>query len=178
MYNFREDTKSTRSMIALRDALVSCMRTKNFHDVTVSDLSRMAHVSRVTFYRFFSTPTDVLKFLCDSLFEQAAEDFREVDRDNKDGYLKFLLEYLMIKSDFLDTIYRSRRIDLFQHSFSRYIDHYLPDIARQFSRSDADYARRAIAAAFASIIFVWAEKGKKETPEDLLRVFRKSADIL
>ena len=53
-----------------RDALIICMRTKSFSDVTISDLSRVSNVSRVTFYRYFSNTTDVLEYLCDSLFEE------------------------------------------------------------------------------------------------------------
>ena len=44
-----------------RDALIICMRTKSFSDVTISDLSRVSNVSRVTFYRYFSNTTDVLE---------------------------------------------------------------------------------------------------------------------
>lgn len=174
MYNFKQDTKSTRSMLAIRDALVRCMRTKRFHDITITDLSKESHVSRVTFYRFFATTTDVLEYLCDSVFEEAATDFRFVDMDKHDEYVRFLLDYLMKRFDILDTIYRSRRIDLFQKSFSRYADHYLPHISKSFSKDDADYVKAAVAAAFASIIFVWAEHGKKESPEYLMRIFRLS----
>ena len=98
MYYFKQDTKSTRSMLAIRDALVRCMRTKRFHDITITDLSKESHVSRVTFYRFFATTTDVLEYLCDSVFEEAATDFRFVDRDKHDEYVRFLLDYLMKRS--------------------------------------------------------------------------------
>lgn len=162
-------------MNAVRDALVDVMKTVSFHDVTVSALSRTARVSRVTFYRFFATPVDVLEYLCDSLFEEASHEFNAVERENRDHYFVHLLHYLMRHSEELDTIHRCNRPDIFQKSMSKYAEDYVPSLAdRPFDDGEEEYVRTALAAAFVGIRFVWARRGKKETPETLLRVFKNS----
>jgi len=160
-------------MTAVRDALVELMRDVSFHDVTVSALARTAHVSRVTFYRHFTTPVDVLEYLCDSLFEEAYREFNEVEKQQSDKYFIHLLKYLMRHSEQLDTIYRSHRTDLFHKSLSKYADDYIPSLSgHPFDDGKEDYVRVAISAAFVGIIFVWTQRGKKETPETLLRIFK------
>jgi len=178
MYNSRQDTKSVRSMTAIKRALVDVMKTHRFHDVTVSALSREAHVSRATFYRFFSTPTDVLEYLCDSIFSEAEPYFAKVDKENHDEYFISLLKYLMEHSDQLETIYLSHHIGYFQKAFSAYIEKHIPNLSSAaFSSGDEEYVRTAIAASFISIIFVWMKRGRKETPETLLRIFKSSITI-
>ena len=158
-----------------RDALSICMRTKSFSDVTISDLSRVSNVSRVTFYRYFSNTTDVLEYLCDSLFEET-EGMDELKLSRDDSFVISLLQYLMERSELLDAIYRSRRIDLFEKSMARHVNKVSSDLLPELSELEQQYITAAypaaFSAAFASIISVWAQNGKKETPHDILRIFK------
>lgn len=158
-----------------RDALITCMRTKNFSDVTISDLSRVSNVSRVTFYRYFSNTTDVMEYLCDSLFDET-EGMEELKLSREDSFVIALLQYLMDRSDMLDAIYRSRRIDLFQRSMARHVNEISLTLLPGMTPLEIEYIKAAytsaFSAAFAAIISVWAQNGKKETPEDILRIFK------
>ena len=160
-----------------RDALVVCMRTKNFSDVTISDLARESGVSRVTFYRYFDTTTDVLAYLCDSLFDET-EGIEELKLSTDDSFFISLLNYLMERSELLEAIYNSRRLDLFQKSMAKHVDELSYSYLPGRSELEVEYIRRAFttafAAAFASIISVWAQNGKKETPEDILRIIKSA----
>ena len=50
---------ATRTEGAVKEALLSLLSEKPLADITVSELSREAHVSRSTFYEHFGNPADV-----------------------------------------------------------------------------------------------------------------------
>ena len=158
-----------------RDALVECMRTKNFTDITISDLSRVSKVSRVTFYRYFSNTTDVLEYLCDSLFEET-DGIDELKISREDSFVVSLLQYLMDRSDLMGAIYRSRRIDLFERSMARHVNEVSLSMLPDLSPLELEYIKAAYTAALSAgcgaVISVWAKNGKKESPEDILRIFK------
>ena len=50
---------ATRTEGAVKEALLALLAKKQLADITVSELSREAHVSRSTFYEHFGNPADV-----------------------------------------------------------------------------------------------------------------------
>lgn len=50
---------ATRTEGAVKEALLTLLAEKQLADITVSELSRKAHVSRSTFYEHFGNPADV-----------------------------------------------------------------------------------------------------------------------
>ena len=50
---------ATRTDGAIKEALLALLAKKQLADITVSELSREAHVSRSTFYEHFGNPADV-----------------------------------------------------------------------------------------------------------------------
>ncbi|MBQ1449552.1 MAG: TetR family transcriptional regulator, partial [Eggerthellaceae bacterium] len=49
---------ATRTEGAVKEALLALLAKKQLADITVSELSREAHVSRSTFYEHFGNPAD------------------------------------------------------------------------------------------------------------------------
>ena len=56
--NFTERNRFTRQCIG--ESVISLMQTKDFQDITVSDIVKKAGVSRMTFYHYFQTKNDAL----------------------------------------------------------------------------------------------------------------------
>lgn len=50
---------STKTEESIRTALLTLLASNPLHDITVSELSRQAHVSRSTFYEHFKNPAEV-----------------------------------------------------------------------------------------------------------------------
>lgn len=161
-----------------RDALARCLHRTSFQNVTISDLSRESGVSRVTFYRYFDNTTDVLEYLCDSLFDEAQQHPELMNSNGEDLFVN-LLNFLMERTELLEAIYNSRRLDIFQRSLSSHINDLSKTILSGASEIEAAYLKAAYGTAFASalagIISVWAEHGRKESPEQILAIFKKRA---
>ena len=55
----------------ITEALFRLMEDNPYNEITVSDVARKAGVGRATFYRYFSSKEDVLRFF----FDRAKSDF-------------------------------------------------------------------------------------------------------
>lgn len=120
----------------------------------------------------------MLEYLCDSLFDEAQQHPELMNSSGEDLFVN-LLRFLMERTDLLEAIYNSRRLDIFQKSLTARINELSKTILSGASEIEAAYLKVTYGAAFATslagIISVWAEHGRKESPEQILAIFKKRA---
>lgn len=60
MFHVHADKRTQGSAKKISSALTELMRTKNFEQITITDLQRKIGIARTTFYRSFDNLVDVL----------------------------------------------------------------------------------------------------------------------
>lgn len=73
----KEDARVTRSKRDLALALQDLLRTKNFDDITIKEISQTAMVSKLTFYNNFLDKSDLLMFLFHKYSEEVYETLKK-----------------------------------------------------------------------------------------------------
>lgn len=91
MYHIPTDKRAERSAGKIYKALLVCLDSKSFTDVTVADIYRESGVSRATFYRLFDNTIDVLLWKCDCMFEGAVACF---DPEHPDSFETVVLTFI------------------------------------------------------------------------------------
>lgn len=61
MYHISKDIRAQKSADYICEALMKCVKHKDFAEITVSDLNKKYGISRTTFYRLFDNTLDVLE---------------------------------------------------------------------------------------------------------------------
>ena len=59
-----------RSKTTIANAMLKVMKIDNYKEITVTQITQEALVSRKTFYRHFHDKDDVLKYLFNSLYQE------------------------------------------------------------------------------------------------------------
>ncbi|MHA5122882.1 TetR/AcrR family transcriptional regulator [Oenococcus oeni] len=54
----------------LSEALTELMKTKDYQDISITEIAQKAELSRKTFYHSFKNKEAVINYLCDQLFDQ------------------------------------------------------------------------------------------------------------
>lgn len=88
MSSHNEDPRVSRTRKALRMALLELMRTKDFFEITIRELTDEAEISRGTFYRYYATTADLLHSLTQEVFGdyvEACERIRYRDKTLRSG---------------------------------------------------------------------------------------------
>lgn len=159
-------------MQKIKDGLIACLADKPFAKVSVSDIALASGVTRATFYRLFDTTSDVMSFICDDLFSRAARELLDSKASDEERIIR-LFAFLTENADSIDAIFKSRRADLFQASLDRYFEFSSTDYNRKYPSPDREYYIGAVSAVLSSIIFIWIRQGRKESPEELYRIFQR-----
>lgn len=62
--------KILQTQKALRNALCILLETESIHNITVSQICRVANINRTTFYKYYGVPIDILSEYIEELCEQ------------------------------------------------------------------------------------------------------------
>lgn len=174
MYRVKDDKRILQSADLICKGLTECLKSKPISEVNVSAIAQASGVSRATFYRIFDTPCDVLNLICDKTAGDAIRSMEENAPKGKYAVLKFMIDFMMEHSDTLECLLKSGRPDMLHKSFSRLFDVALPShVFTDLTPIETIYVKDSIASFMCSMLFVWIKKGKKESSDELISLFKK-----
>jgi len=150
-------------------AFILLLEEKPYIDITVSDVVRKAQVSRASFYRNFSSTSDIL----DRIIEDVTGQIRQtvipvISSDDERQWRDFLYRYIFYAMDHRGKllITRSSNISVIIY---RLIDiaHDL-DAEQEFTDIAHKYRFSVRFSAINTVIIKWLEEGQKESVEDVV----------
>ena len=174
------DARVRRTRDALGDALVALMQEKPFDSITVQDVLDRAQVGRSTFYSHFSDKDDLLMSDADEFFESIAMALSvHGDKSDRVFPVKEFFLHIIDAKQFVEALKSSGKMhenfELAQGHFARGIERRLKELSRGATIPENERAIRAFAHAGAllSLLTWWIDRGMKETPEEMDRLFHQ-----
>jgi len=168
------DRRIVKSKKALRDAMLSLMRQKDFKEISITDIVKLADLNRGTFYKHYQYKEDILNEIVDDVITDLIASYREPYK-NKDTFEVSNLSSSAIKvfdhvnkySNFYTLIVNSNVLTGFQNKIC--------DVLRSLSLQDLiDYSsnpnfNRELAASYHSyaifgMVIEWINGGFKYSP--------------
>lgn len=153
------------------DALLRLTKTKSLSSISISELTKLAGVSRMTFYRNYSSKEDVFSSCLDdilSLYQQEEPNFP----DSKHYYdlvrLKHCFQYFSQYQDFLEGVFRCGLGTIFLKKLTDYIVNKwgLPDQSNY-------YELFAFAGALYNLYIGWAYGGHQKTVDEMAQILNR-----
>lgn len=117
MFHIKHDKRSQTSANLIVEGLFECMRTKNFSEITITDLQKVSSVSRTTFYRLFDKISDVFEFQCEKIFEKTVTEGKNFSKH--DTRIKFF-ELCQENLELLKNIISSNNIEIIYKVYGKY----------------------------------------------------------
>ena len=174
------DARVRRTRDALGDALVALMQEKPFDSITVQDVLDRAQVGRSTFYSHFSDKDDLLMSDADEFFESIAMALSvHGDKSDRVFPVKEFFLHIIDAKQFVEALKSSGKMhenfELAQGHFARGIERRLKELPRGATIPENERAIRAFAHAGAllSLLTWWIDRGMKEAPEEMDRLFHQ-----
>ncbi|MCL2403237.1 MAG: TetR/AcrR family transcriptional regulator [Coriobacteriia bacterium] len=152
-------------------ALMQLMSEKEYHTITISELSDKAQVDRRTFYRHFKSKEEVLDLIIVEAFQKHVANLRKLpQRENYDvckAYFELLSHYV----NFLLLLEKHNLLSIVQ----RRVAEYLPLLDQMFSeKPDCDHCSEHRrwqltykAGGVWGVTEKWIQDGAKESPEEM-----------
>ncbi len=155
----RENPMAIRSKNALSSALLKLMLTKKLDDISISDITAKAGLSRQTFYTNFSCREDILRYLLTGLFSR----YRDRLLSSKPDKESLIIDYFMFwgdSKDFLSLLFSQNLGYLFQDMNRNFFLEDTAVIDELFTAEpwQIPYAKVSIAGITYELLLMWITK--------------------
>lgn len=158
----KESTKFVMNSIA--DSLAELLMKKAFDEISISEITQAAQVSRNSFYRHFTDKEDILRFYISRETEKWLSETKEnyltlIDKGIRE-YIVFLLEHMFQYRNFVDILIRDRKMHLLEAEFDKRFRNIL-------SEESNPWQIAFTTGGFYKLFCYWAETGYKKTPREI-----------
>ena len=151
----------------IEEALLRLLDEKDFQNITITDITRLAGVSRTAFYKNFRTKEDVVEEILNKIFQELLQDITGSMADGEfDQYRMLTTMFLSLKKNKTIRLIQTGAdgsIALLKYT-NRMAQSHLPAL------NDNLYYHYYIAGAYHNVIYHWVKGGMKEAPEEMARM--------
>lgn len=149
-------------------ALIELMKVRDFHSITITDLTKKAGVSRMAYYRNYTSKEDILNKFIDEVGSGIHEKLSCISTDNDlYNYYLALLEQLGSYNDLAITTYKAGLGELILAEITK-------QMAITFPPTDASptekYRHLYLAGAFYNTFIEWLKNGQVESCAEMARI--------
>lgn len=160
---------------SLLGAIERLLKTKNFTEITVSELTKIAGISRMTFYRHYQNIVDVLTVGMDDVLTafNATMDFTQL---NEATYILQMIQFFDAHRTFVKILLQAHQQELLRQNITRVIAELSADkvLLTNFTDYEKGYYAEYHAAGLMSVIVDWIEHDRPETPAELATFLSKN----
>ena len=140
---------------------------KHYNDVTVGEICSKAGVSRMSFYRIFSSKEDLALKGLDMVVNVIKTNAESLEHKNGFTVAKSIFETIQKYS----SVIRSFEHSTFEKNIIEYITTKLQsNIPNDYILKTSKYISIFYFSAFSSVIISWLREGAKETPDEMARL--------
>ena len=175
MYHLTPHLRVQHTAANLGQGLLRCLENKPLHEVTISDLHSATGVSRATFYRLFDAPEDVLIYLCDRYKQELMSNLTAREFTTPKDLFLDPMRFAMKNHTLLEVLVRNHRGDLLDDVHDATVSFFTEkfDLFQGFDPDELQYAQAMFHSLMTATLVLWVQRGRQETPEQLLEYTRK-----
>lgn len=149
-------------------ALIKLMEQKNFEDITVTEIAKKAGVSRMTYYRNYSSKEDILI----QHFDESTRALIQQVKLHPDispyqlccQFFSFFQEH----SSLVDQMFQAVMLKLMLRRLTETTDYLFHEITKpDLPDNQLKYQLHFITGGLFSLLLHWIETGKKESPQEM-----------
>lgn len=168
------DPRIRRTREAIIEAFLELLKSINFNDISVSDITKKARIARPTFYLHYKTKQELLGEYLDVIFEIYLKEIQPVV-NKVDQYALSIALFNQVKKNepYLHSLMSGDAAIIIQNKLHQYIQHVfgmllhvqLGDRSKLVSEDVQKFIISAVAGAAYALIGEWLEEGMRHDPE-------------
>ena len=148
-------------------ALIELMKVKDYHAISITDITKKAGVSRMAYYRNYTSKEDILNKYMDEVGISIHEKIAKMNtREEILDYFHALFEQLGNYRDIGITAYRAHLGELILENINK-------NMAMTFPPQEGPedkYRHLYLAGAFYNVFIEWLKTGRRESCEEMAQI--------
>ena len=158
----------------IAEAMLSVMNIYDYKEITVTQITQEARISRKTFYRHFSDKDEVLKHLFDSLYQECLSSITGSGVHNYWDVVQCFFDFWGKHADTLNLMKRSNLLpQLFEESYDRSFEVFRSVRTADHYGEQLPYILAYSIGGMNSMLIKWIEGGMSIPSSALIRVLRE-----
>ena len=162
MKNLSKNTAKEFTKNCIMDALLQLMHTKDYEQITISELTRKAGVSRMSYYRSYSSKDSILTDYMHRILKEYAEELKgpafQADFQTYEHIL-WSLKYLQKYKDYVLCLKKANRSEILLHG----LDLYMLSVTKPLDKSALErYELYYYSGALYNLFMHWTENDIKK----------------
>ena len=158
-------SKKARSKKLIQLAFYLLLLKKDFDDISIKEICDRAGVSRMSFYRYYSTKEDVFIVFCDETFDSF---FQHISHDpslSMKDMLVLFFEGLRKYHREIDILKKSQRETILLVQFEQYASYMASKM--NLTNSLNPYSIPFFAGGLFNVVIRWSNRNYIDTPEEM-----------
>ncbi|MBQ7378895.1 MAG: TetR/AcrR family transcriptional regulator [Clostridia bacterium] len=178
------DRRQRKTREAIFSAFITLLAKKSFDRITVGEIIALADVGRATFYAHFETKDDLLRALCEELFDHVFESASGGENAHShifdchapDSVFLHLLLHLQKNDNHIRQLLSCPNNELFLRYFKDGLRELIKRQQAELGLEKAellpeDFWINHVTATFVETVRWWVSHGMKESPETVAQYF-------
>lgn len=152
-------------------ALIRLMDQKDFKDITISEIAKKAGVSRMTYYRTYSSKQDILIQYFDDHSKELLAKLESTPQLTAEQFALMFFSSFKEHVHYLKYLYLAGLMTEMLERFTGFLRCLYQRIELPvMSGSELEYHIRFVAGGLYMLLFHWQENGLKESPEEMAKM--------
>ncbi|MBU3171730.1 TetR/AcrR family transcriptional regulator [Clostridium estertheticum] len=171
---------SNQSKLWMEDALLKLMQAKNYHEITIQEITDNAGLSRRTFYRNYSSKDEILE----GCFYKIWLEYESIIRKQIDLTLsniaRIFFSVMKKHFDFLSLINRHHLLSIFLSKVDELLPPAFDEVKGEkmpFPKENIQYALTFSTGGFMRILIRWLNDSTQKSPEEMATVVKDFVSI-
>ena len=157
-YNEQRNAQVRKQIL---DALISMMKTQDYHSIGVSAIVETAHVGRASFYRNYTSKEDVLRQEAETVINEWSSDPQNSGSSSPVDFLESLFTHFRENKELCMALYVAGMSDILLDIIVKKIG-----IDPSMTNEEA-YAKSSLAYMIFGWVNEWIKRGMEETGTEL-----------
>ena len=164
--NMNNEQKNTWVKRQITAALLDLLREKKLADISISELTEMAGVGRVSFYRNYQTKEDILREESDRLIQEWGKLYEANPESAPETLFPSLFDFYREHRDFYTTLYEAGMSTIMMDTIISTIQ-----ITPEMPNMEA-YMKSFWAYGIYGWMLEWIKRGMQESGSELIGLFQ------
>ncbi|MBX4265704.1 TetR/AcrR family transcriptional regulator [Clostridium estertheticum] len=171
---------SNQSKLWMEDALLKLMQAKNYHEITIQEITDNAGLSRRTFYRNYFSKDEILE----GCFYKIWLEYESIIRKQIDLTLpniaRIFFSVMKKHFDFLSLINRHHLLSLFLSKVDELLPPAFDEVKGEkmpFPKENIQYALTFSTGGFMRILIRWLNDSTQKSPEEMATIVKDFVSI-
>lgn len=174
------NTVSNRSKLWMENALLKLMKTENYQEITIQEITNNANLSRRTFYRNYSSKDEILEGCFYKIWQEyEILIYQQIDL-SLPNVAKIFFTLMKKHLNFLLLVNRHHLLPLFVSKIDELLPPDFDEVKGKklpFSKENIQYAITFSVGGFIHILIRWLNDGAQKTPEEMSSIIKDFISI-